>query len=351
MTNARPFPVHTVLPDLLGGIRVVDLSRNLPGPFCGDMLAGLGADVLKVEPSQGDPARAIPSLFAALNGGKRTSTIDFGNEADLAGLRTRIAAADVLIDSARPGVRAAMGLGASDLRAANPRLVSVSISGYGATGTWSGRAGHDLNFMAVSGALDQSRMSSGALSPPNVQWGDLAAGGTMAAVAILAALVRAGRTGAGADLTVSMAHGLHTYLVLPKATRAMLEPLLGHAPGPGEDMLNGGLPCYSIYPTADGRHLAVGALEWKFWRTACDGFDRPQWADRHWQRGLPIGSPENLVMRDEVAALVATRDLAVWTARFDPFDACVTPVLTLAEAGAHDALEFGTRAWLEETGG
>ena len=333
--------------DLLDAVRVVDLSRNLPGPFCTRLLAGLGARVLKVEPPEGDPARALPPLFEALNRGKHSLRLDFRDPGDLARLREHIAQADVLLDSFRPGVAACMGLDYGSLRALNPRLVAVSITGYGAGGPWAGRAGHDLNFMAMSGALDQTRGSSGEPSLPNIQWGDLAGGGDLAAVAILAALVRAGRTGEGCPLSVSMAHGLHAHLVTPKATRAMLTPLIGRAPGAGEDLLNGGLPCYSLYSTRDARYLAVAALEWKFWRTACEAFGKPDWSDKHWQRGLLPGSLESAELREDVSALIGSRDLAEWSERFTSVDACVTPVLTLTEAEAFGPLDYANRSWLD----
>ena len=211
----------------------------------------------------------------------------------------------------------------------------VSITGYGQTGPWANKAGHDLNFMALSGALDQMRAPDGSLAQSNVQWGDLAGGSAMATIAILSAVFSAQRTGEGHHIDVSMTHGLHAHLVMPRSTAALLAPMLGHRPGAGEDMLNGGLPCYSLYRTADDRHLAVGALEHKFWRAACEVFGRPDWIDRHWQRGAFPGTPDAQALRDEVAALVASQSLAVWAERFADADACVTPVLTLAEAEAH----------------
>lgn len=320
---------------LLEGVTVVDLSRNLPGPFGSRMLADLGAHVIKVEPPEGDPARALPALFAALNHGKATRQIDFRAPDDLARLRDLLATADVMLDSFRPGVLAGMGLDAATLHARHPRLVMVSITGYGQTGAWADKAGHDLNFMALSGVLDQIRAPTGELALPNVQWGDLAGGASMAVIAVLAALHAAQRTGRGRHIDVSMAHALHAHLVMPQATAALLAPVLGHPPGAGEDMLNGGLPCYRLYETADRRHLAVGALEHKFWRAACAVFERPDWVERHWQRGIPPGAPDARALCGEVAARVRGRTLAEWSVRFASADACVTPVLTQAEARSH----------------
>ena len=337
------------VPPLLTGLRVLDLTRNLPGPFATRLLADLGATIVKVEPPEGDPARPLAALFEALNHGKECRTIDFRSSADLDRLRTWVQEADVLLDSFRPGVLQGLGLDAATLHALNPRLVMVSITGYGQHGPWAQKAGHDLNFMALSGVLDQMRAPTGELALSNVQWGDLAGGSAMACIAVLAAVFEAQKTGQGRHLDVSMVHGLHAQLVMPQATGAMLAPLLGRRPGAGEDLLNGVLPCYNLYATQDGRHLAVGALEFKFWKVACEVFERPDWVQRHWQRGQLPGSPDCAALRAEVAQLVASQPLAVWSERFAQADACVTPVLTLEEAQAHPLFAGGVRPqpWAE----
>ncbi len=337
------------VPPLLSGLRVLDLTRNLPGPFATRLLADLGATIVKVEPPEGDPARPLAALFEALNHGKECRTIDFRSSADLDRLRTWVQDADVLLDSFRPGVLQGLGLDAATLHALNPRLVMVSITGYGQHGPWAQKAGHDLNFMALSGVLDQMRAPTGELALSNVQWGDLAGGSAMACIAVLAAVFEAQKTGQGRHLDVSMVHGLHAQLVMPQATGAMLAPLLGRRPGAGEDLLNGVLPCYNLYATQDGRHLAVGALEFKFWKAACEVFGRPDWVQRHWQRGQLPGSPDCAALRAEVAQLVASQPLAMWSERFAQADACVTPVLTLEEAQAHPLFADGARPqpWAE----
>lgn len=337
------------MPPLLSGLRVLDLTRNLPGPFATRLLVDLGATIVKVEPPEGDPARPLVALFEALNHGKDCRTIDFRSSADLDRLRAWVQEADVLLDSFRPGVLQGLGLDAATLHALNPRLVMVSITGYGQHGPWAQKAGHDLNFMALSGVLDQMRAPTGELALSNVQWGDLAGGSAMACIAVLAAVFEAQKTGQGRHLDVSMAHGLHAQLVMPRATGAMLAPLLGRRPGAGEDLLNGVLPCYNLYATLDGRHLAVGALEFKFWKAACEVFGRPDWVQRHWQRGQLPGSPDCAALRAEVAQLVASQPLAVWSERFAQADACVTPVLTLDEAQAQPLFADGARPqpWAE----
>ena len=337
------------LPPLLSGLRVLDLTRNLPGPFATRLLADLGASIVKVEPPEGDPSRPLAALFDALNHGKESRRIDFRDASDLDQLRTWVAESDVMLDSFRPGVLQGMGLDAAALHALHPRLVMVSITGYGQQGPWAQRAGHDINFMALSGVLDQVRAPTGELALSNVQWGDLAGGSAMACIAVLAAVFEAQRTGQGRHLDVSMVHGLHAHLVMPCATATLLQPLLGRRPGAGEDLLNGALPCYNLYATQDGRHLAVGALEFKFWKVACEVFGRADWVAQHWQRGQLPGSPECAALRGEVAQLVASHPLAYWSERFAQADACVTPVLTLEEAQAQPLFADGVRQqpWAE----
>jgi len=337
------------LPPMLSGLRVLDLTRNLPGPFATRLLADLGASIVKVEPPEGDPSRPLAALFEALNHGKESRRIDFRDATALNQLRTWVAESDVMLDSFRPGVLQGMGLDAAALHGLNPRLVMVSITGYGQQGPWAQRAGHDINFMALSGVLDQVRAHTGELALSNVQWGDLAGGSAMACIAVLAAVFEAQRTGQGRHLDVSMVHGLHAHLVMPCATATLLQPLLGRRPGAGEDLLNGVLPCYNLYATQDGRHLAVGALEFKFWKVACEVFGRADWVAQHWQRGQLPGSPECAALRGEVAQLVASHTLAYWSERFAQADACVTPVLTLEEAQAHPLFADGVRQqpWAE----
>jgi len=159
-------------------------------------------------------------------------------------------------------------------------------------------------------------------------------------------VLEARRKGRGRHIDVSMTHGLHAHLVMPKATGSLMAPLLGRQPGPGEDLLNGALPCYNLYPCLDGRTLAVGALEHKFWTLTCGVFERPDWLAQHWQRGQMPNSPECKALRSAVAALVASQPLAHWLEKFHDVDACVTPVLTVQEAQAHE-LFHGTvpQAW------
>ena len=331
----------------LAGVRVVDLTRLLPGPLATRHLLELGAEVLKVEgpaaDGQDDGSRHMgltpqdraeqrPSLtFRELNRGKQLLRIDLRTPAGVAELLTLVRGADVLVDGFRPGVMAKLGLGWEALHAANPKLVVCAITGYGQNSAWSHRAGHDINYIAMAGVLEQIAIADGEIALPNFQIGDLM-GGTQGAVAgILAALLAAQRTGVGRFVDVSMAHEVLRHHVLAAFTLQAA----GRTPRPGHDLLSGGSPCYAVYRTADGRHLAVGALELKFWQVLCGAVGRPEWADRHWTRGLAVGSPASMALRGELAELLATRPLDHWTAVFEQVDACVTPVLRLDETLRH----------------
>ena len=331
----------------LAGIRVVDLTRLLPGPLATRHLVELGAEVLKIEgptaDGQDDGSRHMgrtprdraedrPSLtFRELNRGKQLLRIDLRTPEGAAELLALARGADVLVEGFRPGVMARLGLGWEVLHAANPRLVVCAITGYGQHGVWSHRAGHDINYIAMAGVLEQIATVDGELALPNFQIGDLM-GGTQAAVSgVLAGLLAAQRTGVGRFVDVSMSHEVLRHHVLAAFTLQAS----GRTPEPGRDLLSGGAPCYAVYRTADGRHLAVGALELKFWQALCGAVGRPQWADRHWTRGLAPGSAASMALRADLAELIAARPLSHWTAIFEQVDACVTPVLRLDETIRH----------------
>jgi crotonobetainyl-CoA:carnitine CoA-transferase CaiB-like acyl-CoA transferase len=282
----------------LSGIRVLDLSRLLPGPYCSLVLSDLGADVVKVEdPDPGDYLRDLsPEMFAALNRGKRSIVLDL--KAEPAALRPLCAAADVLIESFRPGVLERLVPWAlSEF----PRLIVCRISGFGQSGAWRDRAGHDVGYLALSGALARA----GAM--PGVQIADLA-GGFTAVSAILAALYERSRTGRGRVLDVS-ATGAATQFVL-----AADQP----------NVLDGTRPCYRVYACKEGR-FALGALEPKFWHRFCAAVSRPDWTDRAFDATLS----------QDVDALFAERSRDEWDALLRSADCCGEPVLELAELRRH----------------
>ena len=327
--------------DCLQGLRVVDLTRNLPGPFATRLLADLGADIIKIEPLNGDPARAFGELFTALNHGKETQKVDFRDPAGIETIKAHLKDADVMLDSFRPEVLDGMGLDAKTLHAINPKLVMVSITGYGVadsddiTHNWANKAGHDINFMAMSGVLDQLKTADGDQAMPNIQFADLAGGSDTAVIALLAAVFSAQRMGKGRHVAVSMTHSLYQHLVMPKATGKLVASFSGKNPKPQHDFLGGLLPCYRLYKTADGRHMAVGSLELKFWQGLCKVLELPELKSKHWQMGVMPNTKDSQEAAQVVADTFSSHNLAHWQQVFESADVCVTPVLTLEEAKAH----------------
>ncbi|MGB6824901.1 CaiB/BaiF CoA transferase family protein [Psychrobacter sp.] len=352
---------HDQMADCLQGLRVIDLTRNLPGPFATRLLADLGADVLKIEPKQGDPARVFGELFAALNHGKTTEKHEFHDPEAIATIKAHLKEADVMLDSFRPGVLVEMGLDAKTLHAINPKLVMVSITGYGIAGSyakegvylesaepknssqinhnWSDKAGHDINFMAMSGVLDQLKTAQGEQAMPNVQFADLAGGSDTAVIALLAAVFAAQRTGRGRHVAISMTHSLYNHMVMPKVTDKLINSLSGNGLNdtllPQHDFLGGALPCYRLYQTADQRHMAVGSLELKFWQGLCEVLELPSLKEIHWQLGIMPNRPESEAASNTIAEKFASQTLEHWQRVFAATDVCVTPVLSLYEAKAH----------------
>jgi alpha-methylacyl-CoA racemase len=309
----------------LRGVTVLDLTRLLPGPFATQQLADLGADVIKIEDTgAGDYANA--SVRALVNHGKRAIRIDLKQAAGVSALLRLCERADVLVEGFRPGVMRRLGAGYEAVGAVNPRLVYCSISGFGQAGPLSQMPGHDINYTALAGVADQMGNAHGpALS--NLPLADLL-GGTMTAVReILAALFDAARGGRGRHLDVSIADGVLAQAVLPLAAlrqHGRVQPL-------GEGTLTGALACYGFYRTADGRHVAVGALERKFWDAMCRQLERADLAPLHRTGDAAIEER----VRGELRAIFGARPLAHWAALFADGEACVAPVLRLQETLAH----------------
>jgi crotonobetainyl-CoA:carnitine CoA-transferase CaiB-like acyl-CoA transferase len=318
----------------LAGLRVLDLTRLLPGGFCTLLLADFGADVIKVEDTgMGDYVRWAPphyegadpsaggALFLSLNRGKRSVRIDLKTEAGRDVLLRLARDADVLVESFRPGVLDRLGVGWERLREVNPRLVYCAISGYGQDGPYRDRAGHDIDYLALGGLLGLT--GAGPDEPPVQAAGqiaDLGGGALMAAFGILAALRERDRSGEGQLVDVSMTDGALSWLAMV-AARHFAE---GTAPRRGGLELAGGLLCYRPYRCADG-WVALGALEPKFFAAWCGGVGRPDLAERQFE---PVGSP----VHAEVEQIFATRTRAEWAAFNDEHDCCLEPVLGLDEA-------------------
>jgi crotonobetainyl-CoA:carnitine CoA-transferase CaiB-like acyl-CoA transferase len=291
----------------LSGQLVVDMTRYLPGAFASRELLRLGARVVRLEPPEGDPMRQVaPAWDDALNAGKESVACDLKADPELA--RALLRRADVVLEGFRPGVADRLGVGAGDVPEST---VYCSITGFGADGPHARRAGHDLNYLGWAGVLEDT-----APALPPLQPADLAAGALGAVTEILAALLARERTGSGARLTISMTHGSH-HLVAHR---------LGGDPLPR--FLTGGLACYRIYGTADGRQLTVGALEPKFFVRLCRLIGRPELAD------LQFEESRQEELAAELASVFAERPLSDWLQLFDGEDVCVGPVATLSEAAA-----------------
>jgi crotonobetainyl-CoA:carnitine CoA-transferase CaiB-like acyl-CoA transferase len=315
----------------LAGTLVVDFTRLLPGAYASRVLRRLGARVVRVEAPGGDLMRSTaPAWDAALRAGTESVVCDLKAESAFA--RALCARADVVLEGYRPGVAERLGIGPDDVP---DTTVYCSLTGFGRDGPHAQRVGHDLNYLGWAGALEDT-----APSLPPVQVADLAAGALAAVVQVLAALVERARTGQGARLVVSMTHGSHD----------LVAHRLGGEPAPR--LLTGGLACYRVYATADGRWLTVAALEPKFFARLCEVLGRPDLAARH-------GDPDQEALAAELQAVFAERPLADWLARFDREDVCVGPVWSRAEAAAafgeptsaeHVSLGAHTEAWRRELG-
>jgi len=321
------------LADALQGIRILDLSRLLPGPFLTMVLADLGADVVKIEePRLGDYLRGfapskggLSGRYLAVNRGKRSVVLDLKVAAARDALLRMAAQADVVVESFRPGVMDKLGLGYAALAAANPAIVMCSISGFGQTGPYVDRAGHDLGYVALAGVLAMGGPAGGAPMMPGVQIADLAGGALWSATAILAALVGRHRTGKGAHLDISMTEGA---LALVSAELGNLD--CGLPATRGTATLNGGLACYGIYGTKDDRYLAVGALEPKFWTALNLAIGRPPSVAE-----LVAPPTGQAATRAELAAIFMTKTCAEWTQILAAHDCCVEVVTELAELAEH----------------
>jgi alpha-methylacyl-CoA racemase len=322
----------------LAGVRVLDLSRLLPGGYASQMLADMGADVLKIEePGLGDYARTMPPFagtvgqaFLAVNRDKRSIALNLKHPEGREALLRLVDGADVLLESYRPGVMARLGLDYETLHARNPRLVVCAISGYGQDGPYSQRAGHDLNYIGYAGLLAHLAHSGESPVLPGAQFADIAGGSLMAVAGILAALVGRAATGEGRFIDVSMTDGALSLLPL-LATRVLNGT---PEPGPGEAELTGALPGYNVYETSDGRYLTVGALEPKFFENLCQRLGRPDLVARQ----FPTDAAERDAVVAEFATIFRTKTRDEWLAELADADVCVGPVNTLAEALADPQL-------------
>ena len=317
----------------LRGVRVLDLTRLLPGPVCALHLADLGAEVIKIEDTgAGDYAAA--ALRTLVNRNKRGLALDLKQPGGVEALLRLCESADVLVEGFRPGVMERLGVGYAAVAARNPRIVYCSITGYGQTGPYRDAPGHDMNYSGWAGVADQMGVPGQPPALSNLPVADLLGGSMTAAMGILAALFDASRTGTGRHVDIAIADGVLAHAVLPLAA----VNTHGQADAVGQSKLTGALPCYAMYATADGRYLAVAALERKFWEAFCTRIGRPDLQALHY----PLGPAQAQWVRAELQALIGAHPLAWWTDKLRDADCCVTPVLRLEEA--LDNPQFAARA-------
>lgn len=330
-------------PGPLSGIRILDLTRLLPGPVATLHLADLGAEVIKIEdPQVGDYARTLgtgkgedSAYFRMINRNKQGLQLDLKKPEGVEVFMRLASEADVIVESFRPGVVDKLGIGYAAVAALNPKIAYCSISGYGQDGPYKDLAGHDINYLGYAGVLEQIGPEGGNPSLPNFQIADLLGGALTGVMGILAVVIEAQRTGKGRYIDVAMTDSVlaHSYFTMLRLADA------GQSAPRGTDLLSGGLPCYAAYRCADGKHMAVGALESKFWKTCCTVLERPAWVARQWDASL----------RAEMAALFATRSRDEWAGLFVMVDCCVTPILSPEEALSNE--QIAAREMVVDVGG
>jgi crotonobetainyl-CoA:carnitine CoA-transferase CaiB-like acyl-CoA transferase len=309
-------------PSPLEGVTVLDLSTVGPGPRCTRILADYGAAVVKI----GAPRAGMqiePAAWAYGGGrGWRHLRIDLKSSSGREEFLSLARDADVVLESYRPGVVERLGIGFETVRAVNPRIVYCSTSGYGQTGPAAGWAGHDLDYLAMGGYLAMSgRRADGGPALPGATIADAAAGGMHAALAILAALLRRAKTGAGEYLDVAVAEGVLSLMAL-----AIDEHLAtGGQPGPGRDLLTGRYACYDVYRARDGKWLAVGAIEPHFWANLCRALGCERWIAHQ------TDDAAQEKVRADLRAAFARRDRDAWVEALAPADTCVAPVYEVPE--------------------
>jgi alpha-methylacyl-CoA racemase len=326
----------------LAGVVVVEIAGIGPGPFAASLLAGMGAEVIRVE----RPGGGMLDFASTVSAGGRAGVLalDLKNAEGRDELLRLIASADVLMEGFRPGVMERLGLGPAECLRANPRLVYARLTGWGQSGPLASTAGHDINYIALTGALGSFVRTGQAPTPPLNLVGDFAGGSLYLIFGVLAALLERGRSGRGQVVDAAMIDGVGSLMSFVYELRA-----IGAWPGePGTNLLDTGAPFYEVYRTADDRFIAVGCLEPQFYAAflaglGLSGADLPAQYDQ-------AGWPE---LRERFASIIAGRTRDEWAEVFAGTDACVTPVLSLDEAPSHPhnlaretfVRDPGTGAW------
>ena len=325
-------------PTALQGIKVVDLSRMAPGPFCTMVLGDLGADVIRVEePGGGRMARERAdevdeseakrrAAFNALNRNKRSIALNLKDDAARQVLRELVADADVFVEGFRPGVVSRLGCDYETLSELNPRLVYCSLSGYGQDGPYSGLVGHDINYISVGGALGVIGPSGGAPVIPYNIIADFAGGGLHAATAILAAIIARGHTGRGQYVDVAMSDGV-AYMMASMLSGYFSD---GVVPAPGMMSLNGAAPYYNVYECRDGRYLSVGCIEPWFWASLCQALGREDLIS------IQFDTDRAGYIKGELQAIFATKDREDWWRTLSAIDNIAVAKISGLDEAASD---------------
>ncbi len=313
----------------LQGVRVLELAGLGPAPFCGMMLADMGATVLRLDrPGRPNPGNPLSPELDLMNRGRQSVAVDLKSPEGVGLVLRLVEQSDVLFEGFRPGVVERLGLGPDECLARNPRLVYGRMTGFGQSGDLARRAGHDINYIALSGALDAIGPAGGAPVPPLNVVGDFGGGGMYLAFGIVCALLEAGRSGRGQVVDAAIVDGASSMMTMFHALRAR-----GIGSGRrGTNLLDGGAHFYGVYTCADGRHISVGAIEPQFYRELLQGLGLSE--DEEFLRGHgdPAAWPG---LRARLSAVFTTRTRDEWAAHFDGTDACVVPVLALDEVGTH----------------
>lgn len=320
-----------MLDECLKGIRVLDLSQYIPGPFATQLLSDLGAEVIKVEPPAGDPMRkfiledgdGLSPFYKQINAGKTVVRVDLKSPQGRLMLADLLGRADVLLESYRPGVMARLGFDRNRLQQLNPRLIHCALSGFGQNGPYRLRAGHDLTYLAMTGGLSVT----GTAETPVMPFPPVAdhAGAMQAAITILGALLRRERSDRGAFLDVSLFEAALSWQSIGLTSARRPEACLQR----GQDLLTGGTACYQIYRTREGGFVALAAIEEKFWRAFCEAVERPEWIGRQYE---PMPQTDLI---GALQALFASRTRQQWQELLAAVDCCFEPVLEYGEVSSH----------------
>lgn len=318
----------------LSGIRVLDMSRLLPGPYCSMMLGDLGAEIIKIEePGRGDYLRDFPpkqkedsAFFLAVNRNKKSMTLNLRSARGKEIFFELVKNADVVLEGFRPGVIDKLGIGYKDLEKINPMIVVCSISGYGQDGPYVNKAGHDMNYLSIAGITGVTGTRDGKPILPGIQIADVGGGGMLAAYCILAAIIGRDRIGKGQYIDVSMMDGVMAWLCM-YAGKYFFD---GKTPRPSRELLTGQFACYNVYKTSDDRYISLGALEPQFWVAFCEAVEREDWIEVQYAGGE---RQEQLIA--EVGEMFQAHTREEMLEFLKDVDCCCEPVNNFDEAFSH----------------